>query len=227
MISAQAIVFQMVASGNPLALRVRCDLRNPDRSRLPLAVPPLDAFLKGGLPRGAITEVFGGLSSGKTTLAHVVVAAAIRTGTFAAWIDLPNAFHPEPTSDRVLWIAPRDAITALRAAEHVLEAGGFQVLILDLGGRMSSRSVVPVSRWLRVARMAARRDVVVLVLSGVHVAGAFAVLSLEACAQHRRFAGGRGPCPVFEGVESSLHLRRSRHEPLPHLSVGWRALAED
>lgn len=221
------MVFRLVGCGDTLALRVRCDLARPDRRRLSLAVPSLDAFLGGGLPLGEITEVFGGLSSGKTTLAHAVVSATIRTGTFAAWIDLPNAFSPQRSSDRVLWIAPPDGITALRAAEHVLEAGGFQVLILDLGAPVSSRTTVPVSRWLRMARLAARRDVVILVLSAVHITGPFAALSLEACVQHRRFAGVRGPCPVFQGVESSLYHRRSRYEPLPQSSVGLRAFAED
>lgn len=225
--ATQSVGSRLVASGYPLALRVRCDVGPPDRRRLPIAVPSLDAFLGGGLPRGAITEVFGGRSSGKTTLAHALVSATIRTGTFVAWIDLPNAFRPERSSERVLWIAPPDGITALRAAEYVLEAGGFQVLILDLGAPVPSRCTVPVSRWLRMARLAARRDVVILVLSAVHVAGPFAALSLEACSQHRRFAGTNGPSPIFQGVESSLHLRRSRYEPPLQSSVGLRAFAED
>jgi hypothetical protein len=225
--SAQALVFQLVASGDPVGFQVRCDLSPPDRRRLSLAVPSLDTFLGGGFPCGAITEVFGGRSSGKTTLAQALIATTVRSGAFAAWIDLPNAFRPERPSDHVLWVAPRDCVTALRAAEHVLEAGGFRVLILDLGAPTSSRSVVPVSRWLRLTRLAERRDAVILVLSAVHAAGAFAALSLEACAQHRRFGGSSGPCPVFEGVESSLYLHRSKHEPLMGSSIGLRAVAED
>lgn len=225
--SAQSIVFQLVASGDPAAFRVRCDLRKSDCLRLSLAVPSIDSFLGGGFPCGAITEIFGGQSSGKTTLAQALVARVVRSGAFAAWIDLPNAFLPEKPSDRVLWIAPRDRVTAMRAAEHVLEAGGFRVLILDLGASASSRSAVPTSRWIRLARLAERRDAVILILSAVHAAGAFAALSLEARAQHRRFAGSPGACPVFEGVESSLRLHRSKHEALMGSSIGLRAVTED
>lgn len=219
-------MFQLLGSSDPAALRVRCDLRSSDRRRLSLAVPSLDAFLGGGFPCGAITEVFGGRSSGKTTLAQALIATTVRSGAFAAWVDLPNAFRPERPSDHVLWVAPRDSVTALRVAEHVLEAGGFRVLILDLGTPTSSRCV-PVSRWLRLTRLAERRDAVILVLSAVHAVGAFAALSLEVSAQHRRFAGRPGPCPIFEGVESSLHLHRSKHEPLMGASIGLRAVVED
>jgi hypothetical protein len=223
---AQALIFRLVASGDPIAVRVRCDLRPPERRRVALSVPPLDAFLGGGLPSGAIMEVFGGLSSGKTTLAHALTSAAVRAGAFAAWIDLPNSFHPERRSGRVLWVAPRDCLTALRAAEQVLEAGGFRVVILDLGDPIPSRSIVPASRWLRMARMAARREAVVMVLSSVHVAGAFAALSLETCADQYRFAGSHGPCPVFEGIDSVVHLRRSKHAPPQAVSVSLRAFTE-
>ena len=221
----QALISQLVTAGDPAALRVRCNLHPPERRRLALAIPALDEILGGGFPRGAISEVFGEPSSGKTTLAHALIAATIRIGGFAAWIDLSNSFYPRHASDRVLWVSPRDLVSALRATEHVLEAGGFHVVILDLEVSTLERSAVPASRWLRMARMAARRDAVVLVLSVTHVAGAFAALSLETCAHHRRFVGSRGPCPVFEGFASSLHLRRHKYD-VPTATVDMYATVE-
>ena len=219
----QSLISQLVTTGN--ALRVRCNLHPPEHRRLSLAIPTLDAVLGGGFPLGAITEVFGEPSSGKTTLAHALIAATIRSGGFAAWIDLPNSFYPRHATDRVLWVSPRDSVTALRATEHVLEAGGFHVVILDLEASTPERSAVPASRWLRMARMAARRDAVILVLSVTHVAGAFAALSLETCARHRRFVGSQGPCPVFEGLASSLHLRRHKYD-VPTTIVDMYATVE-
>lgn len=210
MSSAQALVYQLVTSNGPVALRVRCDLRPSERRYVSLAIPSLDAFLGGGFPCGVITEIFGGLSSGKTTLAHALIGATLRAGELAAWVDLPNCFQPERRSDRILWISPHDCVTALRAAEHVLEAGGFRVVILDLGLPLPAGPAVSASRWLRMARIAARQDAVILVLSAGHVAGAFAALSVEACARRRMFAGSLDPCPVFEGVASSLHVRRQK-----------------
>jgi len=53
-------------------------------SRIPAFVPTgfaaLDRALAGGLPRGSITELFGGPSGGKTTLALLIVAQAQRNG---------------------------------------------------------------------------------------------------------------------------------------------------
>ncbi len=221
----QVLISQLVATGEAAALRVRCNLHPPEQGRLELAHPTLDAALGGGFPRGAITEVYGAPSSGKTTLAHAVLAATIRRGGFAAWIDLPNSFYPSHASNRVLWVAPRDSVAALRATELVLEAGGFHVVILDLGAPASDRSAVPASRWLRMARMAARRDTVIVVLSVTHVAGAFAALSLETCAYHPRFVGSRGPCPIFEGLASSLHFRRRKYDA-PTTSIDVYASAE-
>lgn len=208
----QALLSQLVTSSNPVALRVRCNLHPPERRRIALAVPFLDAMLGGGFPCGAISEVFGAQSTGKTTLAHALISSTVRSGGYAAWIDLPNAFYPRRFSERVLWVAPPDVITALRAAEHVLEAGGFRVVVLDLGTPMLSRAPMPASRWLRMARMAARRDAAIVILSATHVAGAFATLSLETCALRRMFTGSQGPCPVLEGMASSLHLRKHKYE---------------
>ena len=196
------------------------DLRSREparRDRLSLAIPALDAVLDGGLPRGAITEIFGRSSSGKTTLAHVLMAAATRRGECAAWIDLPNALDPDCAEqagarlERVLWISPLDRLSALRAADHVLEAGGFRLVILDLAAPSSSSRSVPASVWLRMARAAVRRNAAVVVLATSRLVGAFATMSLEAHPRHRVFVGERGPAPVFEGMTTSLHLRKYKH----------------
>ena len=123
-------------------------------------LPELDAVLGGGLPCGAITEIFGGVSSGRTTLAQVLISAVTHGGEFAAWIDLPNAFDPHCARaagvdlERVLWVSPTDHLAALRAVEHVLDAGGFRVVVLDLDRPSGGRSV-PASAWLRMGRAAA------------------------------------------------------------------------
>src|SRR5580700_1613815 len=60
----------------------------------------LDRALAGGLPRGCITEIFGGPSGGKTTLALEIVAHAQEEGLSAAWIDAERAFDPAYAIDR-------------------------------------------------------------------------------------------------------------------------------
>src|SRR5437870_617155 len=50
-------------------------------------VPGLDAALRGGLPRGQLSEIAGPRSSGRTSLLFQVVAAATRRGEIAALVD--------------------------------------------------------------------------------------------------------------------------------------------
>jgi hypothetical protein len=207
---------------------IRGRLRDPGRehhSRLSLAIPTLDTFLDGGLPRGAITEIFGQVSSGRTTFAHLLTAAATRGGEYVVWIDLPNTLDPEAAHEaganleRVLWLHPRDKISALRAVDQVLAADGFHLVVLDLDGGPVSTDVVAPSVWLRMARAAVHRDAAVVVLGAASLAGSFATLSLEICASRRIFLGKGGPCPVFDGVASALHLRRHKYGPPSAVAV--------
>ena len=205
---------RLIAELHPISLRIRPDAPGKDeRRRLPLGIPSLNAFLGGGLPCGAITEVVGGISSGRTTIAQVLTSAATHAGEFVAWVDLPNSLDPDDAQragvnlERVLWMYPVDLVAAFRAVEHVLGAGGFRLVLLDLDGPLQSRSL-PASAWLRIARVAVRSDAAIVVLSASRIAGAFATLSLEICPLRRAFVGEGGPCPVFEGAVSSLYLRK-------------------
>jgi hypothetical protein len=174
----------------------------------------------GVLPYGGITEIFGGISSGKTTLAYVVVSSFVRRGELAAWIDLPDAFDPSCARragvdlDRVLWVAPSNVAMAVRAIESVLAMDGFRVVILDLGIFISTRSTVSASAWLRLNRVASRRSCAIVVLASAHATGAFSTLSMEANASRRVFVGEDGSCSFFEGTYSALQIRKFKNGPL-------------
>lgn len=62
--------------------------------RLRTGAPSLDIRLGGGLPRGAITEIFGPEGSGKSTLAYQVVAEMLRRdpNTTAVLIDIEGSY---------------------------------------------------------------------------------------------------------------------------------------
>jgi hypothetical protein len=189
------------------------------RARLRLPIPELDALLGGGLPCGAVTEVCGNQSSGRTALAHALVAAVLATGECAAWVDLPNALDPEHARmagvalERVLWMHPVDTLGALRATEYVIGGGGFRLVVLDLDDPRRVRCTVPTSTWLRVTRAAVRHDAAVVVLSTAHVAGTFAALSLEASLRRRVFMGDEGPACLFAGMTSAFHLHKNKLGP--------------
>ena len=179
----------------------------------------LDALLGGGVPRGVLTEILGAECSGRTSLAHAVVAAVTATGGLAAYIDWPDAFAPEHARDagvdlaRVLWVRPRDLHATLQAAEHVLRMGGFEVVVVDVA-RPHGRIAPPTAGvWLRIVRAAAEESTAAVVLGEHSVAGTFAALRLAVARDTCGFVGTAGPCPSFDGFASTIHVHKNRLTP--------------
>lgn len=91
----------------------------------------------GGIPAGHFIEIYGPVSSGKTTLCLHWVAEAQRLGCDCAWIDTDRTLtglravqcrvHPEH-----LWVAePDSADQALSMLEILAASGSFAMIILD------------------------------------------------------------------------------------------------
>jgi len=108
--SAHAIRLQIEAS---LARRIPSALTPAPKAIRPVAstgVPSVDALLEGGFPLGAITELAGPESSGRTSLALSFLARITRAGSVAAWVDVSNALDPASAAaagvdlDRMLWV---------------------------------------------------------------------------------------------------------------------------
>ncbi len=76
----------------------------------PTGIESVDALLDGGLPVGAITELVGAESSGRTSLALAFVAQMTEAGKVCAWVDVSNTLHPESAAaigvdlERLLWV---------------------------------------------------------------------------------------------------------------------------
>lgn len=160
--------------------------------RLPAFIPTgltaLDRSLAGGLPRGCITEVFGGPSSGKTTLALLAVAYAQRNGLSAAWIDAERSFDPAyalhrgVNLERLPVARPNTAEESLEIARQLAASGGIDLLALDsaaaltpaleleigLGdGSVGLQSRILASGFRRLGFAAARTETAILVLNQV------------------------------------------------------------
>src|SRR5690606_20436089 len=98
----------------------------------------LDAAIGvGGVPRGRIVEVYGPESSGKTTLALHIVAAAQKTGGIAAYIDAEHAMDPEYAGklgvniDDLLISQPDSGEQALEIAETLVRSNSVDVIVVD------------------------------------------------------------------------------------------------
>jgi hypothetical protein len=147
--------------GRPGDIRLGATPRG-DHPLLPTGIRPLDELLGGGLPRGRLTELAGRRSTGRTSLACAMAAHATQRGEIVGWVDSTDALDPEtlvttgiaPT--RVLWVRPRTEHDAPRAAELLLGAGGFGLVVLDLA-EAASPSAVSWPRLVHAAERTARR----------------------------------------------------------------------
>jgi len=76
----------------------------------PFAAAALTETLRGGIPRGQLSEIHGPVSSGRTSLAWAALAAATARGEWVALIDTFDRFDPERAQEagvalsRLLWV---------------------------------------------------------------------------------------------------------------------------
>jgi len=78
----------------------------PAPATVPSGIAEIDA-LTGGLPRGALTEIFGAASSGRTSMMLSALAEATRRQEVCALVDAGDSLHPESAAmdlRRLLWI---------------------------------------------------------------------------------------------------------------------------
>lgn len=132
----------------------------------------LDGLISG-LPRGAITEVLGPTSSGRTSLMQALLATGTQGGEVCAVIDADSAFDPQSAKrsgadlGKILWIDCHHRFDlALRATDMVLHAGGFGLVFLDLGDVLpEALQRVPTSHWYRFQRTVEHTATALVVLS--------------------------------------------------------------
>jgi len=157
--------------------------RTDAASLAPFDTTILDTCLRGGLPRGHLSEIAGPCSSGRTTLVLQAAAAATRRGEIAAIVDtfdrldVASVVSAGATLERVLWIrgdacstaqpalVDRAVERALKAVNLVLQAGGFGLVALDFADvPPSALKRIPFTTWLRIQRAVEGRDTACVLL---------------------------------------------------------------
>ena len=244
------------------------ELTRKDR-RLPSGLPLVDSLLDGGIVRGRVSEIIGDRSSGKTTLAASFAAFSTMRGEVAAWIDFADSFDPESMAaagvdlTRLLWVSshrrstPSRAsaphygetgicktgatpVNILKAAEWILAAGGFGLVVIDFTAHVadslarlaSSPSVsgwtraLPESAALRLARAAERSGAAVIVLAAQRMCGTFAALSLVMNRNRTCFSRSTVGAPVlFDGLVVKAMVTRNKLGGSGGAAM-WKALAD-
>ncbi len=187
---------QVVAAGRPAG------------APCPSGVVGLDTVLRGGVPRGRITEVLGAMGAGKTALLTQVAARVLRAGGWVAWIDARRTLTPAALASlggRLVVVRPRDPGRSAWSADLLLRSGVFTLVILD-GAPPLTRS-----HGVRLAQLARDRDAACVVLHDdprARVGHGMVRIRLTPGAGHRRRDGvARGFAVVVESGSARGTIR--------------------
>ncbi len=180
-----------------------------------LQIRALNHLLLKGLDRGTIVEASGARSSGKTSICMHILAQATQGGEVCAVVDLHNSFHPDSAAatgvqlERVLWVRAKcNPEYTMRAADLLLHAGGFGVILLDLSeAPVRTLNRIPVSYWYRFQRAIQNTPTILLICADTPQAKAASRYALQCQAQSFSWLGQR-PFPRLRGITAIVQQRK-------------------
>lgn len=119
--------------------------RPPAVPHVSTGFPALDEALGiGGIPRGRISEIVGGPTSGTSTLALKIIAHAQAQKGAAVYVDLEQTFDPDYADRcgvdlrRLILVHPYDGRQALAMLPDFVIHGGLEVLVVDVPSRLQT-----------------------------------------------------------------------------------------
>jgi recombination protein RecA len=169
-------------------------------------IPEIDASV-GGLPRGAMTEIYGPACSGRTSLLLSALAARTADGEVCALVDARDSFDPLSATaagvalQQLLWVRCQNIDQALRATDLLIQSGGFGLVAVDLSD-VPSRTArqVPLNAWFRFRRAVEDTPTILLLLGQDSNAKTCASLVLRLDAQHVHWS------PPSDGSEACSQM---------------------
>jgi hypothetical protein len=144
-------------------------------------------LLTGGIPRGSLSEVFGPASSGRTSLLFSMLSYATTHDEICALVDINDTFTPTVAAqagielDRLLWLRCGSNLEhGFKATDLLLHAGGFGLVILDMGdvAGKDARRIIS-SWWYRFRRTVENKPTAVVVMSPESCVRSCSSLTLE------------------------------------------------
>jgi recombination protein RecA len=187
-------------------------------------IPEIDSCV-GGLPRGAMTEIYGPPCSGRTSLLISALASRTADGEVCALIDARDTFDPYTASaagvelKQLLWVRCRNIDQALRATDLLIQAGGFGLVAIDLGD-VSPKAArhVPLHAWFRFRRAVEDTPTILLLVEQESNAKTCASLVLRLDAQPARWS---------EAAETKTQMQtHTQNYPFARLLRGYPVGAE-
>ena len=197
-------------------------------------IPEVDS-LTTGLPRGAITEIFGPASSGRTSLMLSALAHATTHEEACVLVDTSNAFDPRSAAkagmdfDQLLWVRCHGKLEhAFKATDMILQGGGFGLIVLDLSDIPSSQARKIISSWwYRFRRVVENKPTAFLVIAQDSCVRSCASLSLGV----NKAEDDWSPTTATTKLEavsllSPRQLKSLQNSPAPLLLQGIKLRAE-
>ena len=189
----------------------------PEPEILPSGIPQID------LPRGCLTEIIGPASSGRTSLLLSILAQATARQEICALVDADDAFSPHAAAaggvelSRLLWVrCAHNAEHALKAADLLIQGGGFGVVVMDLGDtppRVARR--ISLTSWFRLRRAVEYTSTVLVSLARQSNAKTCASLVIECGRTRAHWSGARGVSRLLHTVDVCARSTRRRIQCSP------------
>lgn len=162
-------------------------------------------------PRGRITEIIGPRSSGRTSFLHSILAASTKLGEFAVLVDTNDAFDPCTAAaagadlGKIIWIRCAGNVEhAMRAADLVIQSGGFGVVALDLAeAAESGLNRIPTTTWFRWRRSVETTPTVLAVVANRALTKSCSALLIEMKRKRAVFTGN-----LLRGAEYEITPRK-------------------
>jgi recombination protein RecA len=170
----------------------------------------------GGLPRGCLTEIYGPASSGRTSLLISILAEATGRQEICALVDADDAFDPVSAAaagvrlDRLIWVrACKSAEQALKAADLLIQGGGFGLVAMDLGDTAPAMARrISLTSWFRLRRAVEHTPTVLVTVARQSNAKTCASLTLECARQRAEWSGTAGSSRLLRKLRFTAEARR-------------------
>jgi hypothetical protein len=175
--------------------------------------------------RGEITEIVGGLSSGRTSHLLACLGEVVSRGETAALVDTEETFDPGSAAEggmdlrRLLWVrCASNREVALRAADMLVRCPGFALVALDLGEWVPR---LPTTMAFRLKFAVRLTDVALLIVGRRRLTGSSAALAVETLREGIEWAGP-GPAPTrLARVRTTTRVLRARRGAPERSPAHW------
>jgi len=172
----------------------------------------------GEIPRGTLTEITGPASSGRTSLLYSLLAGASSRQEFCALLDANDTFDPANAAaagvrlSQVLWVRCGGNVEhAIRAADLLVQGGGFGVVAIDLGNTpLKTVQRVPLASWFRLRHAVENTRIALIVMAQAHHTQSCAGLRVE-FGSGRALWRGELPGGILNGLCATAQCVRNHH----------------